>query len=72
MKVSLKSNGTEHDIPSKVWDKMSNSMKQNYNVISNTDTVASEQVVDNSAEVKVTKKKKKEEEKEEDAPQTEE
>lgn len=48
MKVELKSNKTQHEIPSKVWDSMSRDSKSNYTVISKVDTVAKEQTATNT------------------------
>jgi hypothetical protein len=57
MKVELKSNGTQHEIPSKVWEGMSRDQKSSYKVISSVDTVATEQTTSNKKEeVKKTEK----------------
>jgi len=67
MKVKLKSNGTEHEIPKKQWDETPADFKRNYIVLSNTDTLKEEQVATNSVTENTSaskgKKKKEEEEK---------
>lgn len=49
MKVQLKSNGTQHEIPSKVWEGMSRDQKSSYTVLSKTDTVEKAQTAKNEA-----------------------
>lgn len=63
MKVELKSNGSKHTIPNKVWDKAPESFKRNYNVISNTEESITKQVVENTSTAKGKKKDKETEEK---------
>jgi len=57
MKVQLKSNGTQHEIPSATWEKMSRDQKSSYTVISKTDTVDKPQVAINKTEEKAESKK---------------
>lgn len=57
MKVQLKSNGTQHEIPSATWEKMSRDQKSSYTVISKTDTVDKLQVAANKTEEKGESKK---------------
>lgn len=59
MKVELKSNGTQHEIPSKVWEGMSRDQKSSYTVISNTDTVEKAQTAKNEASKEKTEEVKK-------------
>ena len=58
MKVELKSNKTQHEIPSKVWDTMSRDTKSNYTVISKVDTVATSQTTTNTVKEEKVKTEK--------------
>lgn len=61
MKVELKSNGSQHTIPNKVWDDAPESFKRNYTVISKTEEVTTKQVVENTVNTGKASKKKDEE-----------
>ena len=57
MKVELKSNGTQHEIPSETWKAMSRDRQSTYTVISTTDTVDKPQVATNKVDEKAAEKK---------------
>jgi len=59
MKVQLKSNGTQHEIPSETWKKMSRDQRSAYAVISSADTVEKPQTVKNEAAKEKTDEVKK-------------
>lgn len=63
MRVELKSNGSQHTIPNKVWDSAPESFKRNYNVISKTEEATTKQVAENVSTGKGKKKDKETEEK---------
>lgn len=62
MKVELKSNGSQHTIPNKVWDSAPESFKRNYTVIAKTEEVTTTQVAENTSTKKDKKKEKETEE----------
>lgn len=57
MKLQLKSNGTQHEVPTATWNTMTRDQKSAYTVISNVDTVATEQTASNKTEAKAEVKK---------------
>lgn len=57
MLVQLKSNKSQHEIPSKDWEKLTRDQKSNYTVIEKTDTVITTQVAENIVSKKAEDKK---------------